>query len=150
MRKIVKAFICFSSMKVYQCHQRQVSHFIIYWRHGTLAGRDTNTIPEEMGCVIAEPRDWPTGSIPRHLSSFHPRILQLLTTTKVSFLFNRSEQNRLVSKHSSTKKELSAVCHVYLLYERWGYCVVWFGGACRNDHSTRKVYQVTLEGEVKA
>lgn len=57
MRKIVKAFICFSSMKVYQCHQRQVSHFIIYWRHGTLAGRDTNTIPEEMGCVIAEPRD---------------------------------------------------------------------------------------------
>lgn len=55
MRKIVKAFICFGSMKAYQCHQRQVSHFIVNWRHGTPAGRDTNAIPEEMVCMIAEP-----------------------------------------------------------------------------------------------
>lgn len=78
---------------------------------------------------------------------FHPGTPHFLTPAKVSFHFNRSEQYRLVSKH--TKNDFSTVYHVYLLYECCGYCVVRFGG-CRNDDSTRKFYQVTLEGEVKA
>lgn len=43
----------------------------------------------------------------------HPGTPHFLTPAKVSFLFNRSEQYRLVSKH--TKNDFSTIYHVYTM-----------------------------------
>lgn len=110
-----------------------------------------DTARQQAGTLMQSQRKWyvwllnpDTDPLAQFHVTFHPRTLHLLTNTKVSFIFNRSKQNRLVSKHSSTKKEISAVHHVYLLYECWGYCVVWFGEACRKVHS---LYQESLSGD---
>lgn len=107
-------------------------HCKLETRHAS--SRDTNAIPEEMVCMITEP--WTLIHWLNSMSPFIPGHYIFSQTIKVSFIFNRSKQNRLVSKHSSTKKEIPAVHHVYFLGVNAEVTVLYgLGEACRKVHS---------------